>query len=137
MSGCEYLSQAYRATRYEVPSLGLKLFIDQPSLPLDVVLRHFDAISWAFISVENPRSQRLDARTNAERHHRLREHVAAGGWRRFEGYSIALDGGWPPESALLVLGIGPDDAVEIGRDFEQNAIVVGRLGLPPMLRWCE
>ncbi|GIS62390.1 MAG: hypothetical protein CM1200mP2_46150 [Planctomycetaceae bacterium] len=35
---------------------------------------------------------------------------------------------WEPEISLLVLGIERDDAVAIGRRFDQVAIVCGRTG---------
>ncbi len=137
MSGREFLDAAYRATLYTVPGLGLKLFIGRPSRSLDAVLRYFDRAQWAFVTAANPRSKRLDERANAVRHHALRQRVWAGGWQGFEGYSVALDGRWPPESALLVLGIDEAAAVRLGRSFDQNAIVVGRRGAPPALRWCD
>ena len=46
----------------------------------------------------------------------------------FEGQGVPDAADWEPEISLLVLGIGREQAVAIGRDFGQLAIVCGRPG---------
>lgn len=41
----------------------------------------------------------------------------------YRGAGLDPSGQWPAEESLLVLGINLAIAVEIGREFEQNAIV--------------
>ena len=53
-----------------------------------------------------------------------------------EGAGVGTGGDWPPEPSFLVLGIGAEAAVDIGRAFGQVAIVVGRRGEPARLRFC-
>ena len=130
------LEKAYRATTYEAPSLGLKLRIGETSLPLDVVLRHFGVRDWAFISAANPRSELTDPKTNAHNHQRLRQQMRETGYLFFEGYSIADNRDWPPESSLLILGIDRETAIETGRAYRQNAVVCGSVETPAELVWC-
>ena len=40
---------------------------------------------------------------------------------------------WVPEDSYLILGIPRTDAISLGYDFGQNAIVVGRIGNPAEL----
>ena len=48
----------------------------------------------------------------------------------FEGESVLDPAAWPPEPSLLILGMSPDEARSLGRQFGQLAIVVGRRGEP-------
>ncbi len=57
------------------------------------------------------------------------EHVVQErGFASYPGESIGDDGLWPPESSLLVLGIGRIDAARLGQRFGQLAVVYGELG---------
>ena len=131
------LERVYRATCYEVPALDLLLTIGQASPGLDQLLREHDVDDWAFISAANPHSRLASAGTNARQHQRLLQRVQALGFHQyFEGVGIAVEGSWPAEPSLLVLGIKCSDAVSLGKEFEQNAIVAATLGEVAALVWC-
>ena len=53
-----------------------------------------------------------------------------------EGHGAGIDGAWPLEISLLVVGITLDDARALGRQFGQLAIVAGRVGEPARLVPC-
>ena len=38
------------------------------------------------------------------------------------------DDSWEPEASFMVLNIRKEDAIKIGKQFKQNAIVVGVIG---------
>ncbi len=132
------LDDAYRGTTYSVlmpEGSLLALRIGERSAPLDRLLAATGHDDWAFVTACNPRSTRLDALENAERMARLAETVQARGLRAIPGESRGDGGDWPAESSLLVLGIGEPDAIELGRLFDQHAIVAGSRGGPPRLVW--
>lgn len=130
------LERVYRATRYEVPVLDLVLTIGQTSPGLDQLLREHGVEAWAFISAANPHSRLADAARNARQHQRLIQRVQASGSKYYEGLGVAEDRSWPAEPSLLILGIKRSDAVSLGREFEQNAIVAATLGEAAALVWC-
>ena len=88
---------------------------------------------WAFISACNPGS--VLCSDNAARHTRLIEKLDDLGYRHFPGTGIPLEGGWPPETSLLVCGIGDREAVALGLEFGQHAIVCGECGKAARLVW--
>ncbi|HQT26370.1 MAG TPA: DUF3293 domain-containing protein [Burkholderiales bacterium] len=85
--------------------------------------------SWAFVSACNPGS--VQCTDNARRHAlltaRLKDH------RFHAGMGVPDRGDWPPEESVLICGIEEDEAVLIGREFGQNAIVCGENGSPARL----
>ena len=54
-----------------------------------------------------------------------------------EGRGIGSDPDWVPEDSYLIIGIPRADAISLGYDFGQNAIVVGRIGNPAELVPCH
>ena len=132
------LDAAYRATTYSVEmpdGTWLSLRCGKPSEPLDRYLAAAGADHWAFITACNPQSTRLGESENVERMARFVDFVRHRGLRTLvaAGRSDACD--WPPEPSLLVLGIEESEAIELGRMFDQHAIVVGSRGGPPRLVW--
>ena len=137
------LDAAYRATTYWVepataPRFGLRC--DERSETLDGMLGEAGVRTWAFLTACNPGSRRLDAAMNAARMARLAASVETLGLQAIAGVGIGdaegVHGGeWPAEPSLLVLGICEADAIALGRQFGQNAILVGTIGGCPTLVW--
>jgi hypothetical protein len=50
---------------------------------------------------------------------------------------VGDDNRWPPEDSYLVLDIGVEDAAELGRTHEQNAVVAGSIGKAARLVSCR
>jgi len=59
------------------------------------------------------------------------------GYTTFPGEGSGDDGQWPPERSLLILGILRDDAIRLGRDFGQRAVVYGEQGGRALLLPCS
>ncbi len=129
----EEIKTAYLETSYRVyaPAGTITLRIGESSAALDRLLVEHGSDFWAFITAFNPRSKPLGAETNEVRHLELIERVR--GYKTFEGESQADDLKWPAEKSLLIIGIEPEVAVETGKHFNQNAIVIGRLNESPQL----
>lgn len=127
------LREAYLATTYEVQHLGLQLRIGEENWHLEEFLIDNNAFSWAFISSWNPLSQPLSPSENEKRHLKFVEIVKTKQWVFAEGFGVPKDESWLPEKSLFLLDISINEAFSLGKMFNQNAIVVGRLGKAPEL----
>ena len=126
------LEAAYRATTYRVATAGGPLEIrvgeSEPAL---------DATSWAFVSAANPGSRPASRADNERAHAALLARVHDGGWQSREGAGLPAAAGWAPERSQFIAGIGRTDALRLGREFRQNAILVGVAGGPAAFAWLE
>ena len=136
------LIDAYLDTRYQVDGADVShaLRIGKPigNGPGSVgdIIGQAGAMCGAFITAWNPHS---DPTTTPE------ANLAAGKrlMMRMQGFphvtvhpgnGIGTDCTWPPEPSVFAVGLGEDDAIVLGREFGQNAIVwVGRDGVPRLL----
>lgn len=131
------LDAAYRATSYRVNDARKGSFvirIGERSADLEELLFDEVEFDWAYLTACNPGSMRLDDAENARRTDELRNILRARWPRHHFGVSVGHDGTWR-EPSFLVLGIRESDAVELARQFGQNAIVAGRAGQPARLVW--
>lgn len=90
----------------------------------------------SLITAFNPSARPLPAAENVRRHARLRERVESLGLSFLEGENSAADGSWR-ESTLLCLGLKLQDALDLGREFGQLAILYAGLDAVPRLRACQ
>lgn len=122
---------AYNDTKYRVFKPELVLIIGKVHPMLDKILREYGKDSWAFITASNPYSNPLSDGVNGARFALLKESVKS--YIYFEGEGVGPDPSWKPEQSLLIIGINEIDAIEIGKSFDQNAIVLGRIDSPSEL----
>lgn len=120
----------------DAPGAPIALRVDEVSPELDALLERFGVRRWAFITAYNPYSEKLAPEENQERHRRLLEAIRARGLQSFPSSGVDDDGTWPTERGLLVLEIDRDDAVALGRELEQNAILAGEAGGAARLVFC-
>lgn len=136
------LLAAFRATRFIVhgaeggPAAGITLRVDQKNPALDRLLAQRGVRGCAFITAWNPGAVRLPAGENARRQAALAAAVRAAGYECWPGEGVGADGFWPAEDSLLILGISRPDALALGRQFGQLAIVYARRGEPVELLIC-
>lgn len=130
-----HLIAAYNSTTYHVATPAIDIRIGSTTAALDLLLEQYDASEWAFISAWNPMSVQQSAADNEATHRQLLAAVVA--FPHFEGEGIGEDGLWPPERSLLILGMGFERAVELGRQFRQQAVVVGEKGSVARLVWVD
>lgn len=130
------LLQAYLHTTYQVDFPDIKIKIGEPNPDLNALLVSSQTESWAFITAWNPKSSLLSTKENDWRHQKLVRIVKNTGYPHFEGKGIGKDSDWPPEISLLILGISKMEALELGREFRQNAIVFGEKSQVPALIFC-
>lgn len=124
------LLDAYRRTAFmaNTPKGRLCLRVGQRSIELDELLTAHGVNTWAYVTALNPGSVPLTAEENSARQRQLERTVAELGLASYAGEGIGDDGRWAPEPSLLVLGTGRNDAVRLGQQFGQLAVVYGELG---------
>lgn len=121
------LVQAYRETEYRVfGGHPMMIRIGELSPGLDVLLNQSRFSSAAFITACNPFSEQMSNEENDRRQESLRTDLETLGLPVIEGNGIHPAGEWPGEPSFLVPGIDRDVAIDLGRRYQQNAIV-----------WCE
>lgn len=128
MSGSEVpaeLIEAYKRTQYRAfaDSGEIVLRIGQTSRAAAQLVQAAGASGGAFITAENPLSEQLTSTDNAVRQGQLREDLVKLGASVIEGTGQGDDLRWPAESSYAAIGIGREQACELGRKYQQNAIV--------------
>jgi hypothetical protein len=87
-----------------------------------------------FITAFNPFGQKQDDAANEAAHARLGEQLRATSEHVIEGEGAYTAGNWPPEKSYLAFGIDADTARELGRHFQQDAVVwIGKDAVPQLL----
>ena len=132
------LQTAYEQAVYEVydGKNTIELSIGEHCPELDRIIPT-EYSSWALITAYNPYSQYLSEGENRQRHQKLLDRLSD-----LQLTSLAAVGKdrkniWTAEPSLLIFGLNRHDAIAIGREFQQNAIVYGELHQPVELLWID
>jgi|GEM_PF-365930 len=120
------LEEAYRQTSYCAE--GFALHIDQRDPQFEQFLRKNRVNSWCFVTASNPQSQSLTPAENHARNQHFGQRLKSAGYVFFRALGVPHTDLWEPEHSFLVLGISLDDAVGLGREYGQKAILYGQLG---------
>ena len=132
------LFEAYKKTTFRVylPLGVIDIRIGCGNALLNQLLLKNNAQSWAFITACNPHSVRQNADVNTFLNTQLENYLSEKQYLFFKGIGVGDDASWEPEESFLVLNIRNEDAMKIGRQFKQNAIVAGVIGNAPELIDC-
>ena len=132
------LFEAYKNTTYLVYSpigeIDIRIGVMNPLL--QQLLLNNSSESWVFITAYNPYSVMQDAGVNTILNTQLEDYLSGKRYLFFKGIGVGDDNSWEPEASFMVLDIRIEDAVKLGRQFKQNAIVVGVIGNAPELIDC-
>ena len=126
----EDLLEAYRLTSYvaALPHGEIRIRIGEPLPAL--------AGTAAFLTAENPGSEKLPPKVNALRTLDLERVLRSRGWIAFPARAIPDQPGWDVEHGFLLRDVPLQDAVDLGRAHGQNAIVYVGAGEPARLVLC-
>jgi len=132
------LFEAYKNTTYRVYlTLGeIEIRIGVMNLLLQEFLLSNNVESWAFITACNPYSVLQNADANTFLNTQLEAYLLEKQYLFFKGVGVGDDDSWEPEASFMVLNIRKEDAIKLGKQFKQNAIVVGVIGNSPELIDC-
>ena len=131
------LLQAYRDTDYWCAGfdgqgpISLRIGVAQPAL--QVLYQLFRVNCAGFITACNPLSQSLSDAENTLRQQRLQSQLKQMGFACLPGEGRPLRPGWSPEPSWLVPGLSLPQACELGRRYQQHALVwAGSDGIPQL-----
>jgi hypothetical protein len=129
------LRRAYEETAYivQLHDGPLSIRIGKHHPELDCLLAAHQCQTWVFLSAENPRSEALLPELNERRHHKLIGALEKQRVLFFEGKGVPDRPGWQPEKSVLVLGADAAWILRHAVEFEQLAVVEGRIGEPARL----
>ena len=125
---------AYRATQYRIG--GPEAFTLSIGAKSDALLQLYRKTGQAcgvFITAFNPFGQAQSAEANQAAQFLLGEHLRALSRHVIEGAGYP-SGDWPPELSFFALGIDEGAARQLGRRFDQDAVVwAGADAVPKLL----
>lgn len=126
--------RAYHETEYWVdPPAALVLRIGEKCQALAQLHTNHGVVESAFLTACNPCGQELSDAENATRQQTLVDEVCRHGLTVITGAGKHPSNGWPPEPSVLVLGLGLDQARELGKAWQQDAIVWAGADAVPQL----
>jgi len=131
------LEEAYKQTLYEVfaDEQTVVIRVDIPNRELNRLVEQYAKISWALITAWNPYSQVLSEAKNAARNVALEGEIQQLALPYLKASGKDPSGEWLSEESFFVLGIGRKDAIALGKEFNQNAILYGSSTTTPQLIW--
>lgn len=129
------LIQAYKETDFNVYEPKITIKVGQVNQELDLLLQSHNCITWAYITAWNPYSELTDDTTNEEKNNQLGNDLTE--YILLAGEGVGSDQSWQPEKSFLILGIALEEAIRIGKEYRQNAIVVGKIHEEPQLIWIK
>lgn len=121
------LWQAYADTLFvyrDGDAIGVLRVGQKPDALTETLMQQASVSSAAFITAYNAQhGTDLSPADNQDRQQQLRDVLQSHGlvWRA--GVGIGRDTAYDPEASLLVLGVKESDAIQLGRDYGQNAVV--------------
>ena len=129
---------AYLHTEYIVQDQQnhLVIRIGEINPSLDELLHGYQSRKWAFITAYNPFSKLLPDEENKIRQANFIKELEKRKFRFLNGKGQSESGDWQAEPSLFIFDIDRETAIDLGNDFEQNAIVTGQIGKAPELVWC-
>jgi len=116
--------QAYRETEYRVlGTVPAVLCVGVRCADLEVLHRAHQTTCSAFVTACNPLGHIVSDRINARQQQALVEEISRRGLVAIPGIGVHPAGEWRGEPSFLVPGLSRDAAAELGRQFEQNALI--------------
>ncbi len=101
----------------------MAIIIGKPNKMLERLLQLYHTDEWAIITADNPGSELLTPAENRIRYESLLMEAKRLPFPFFPGYGLDPTGEWPPERNVLLAGISREEAMELGKKFDQNAVV--------------
>ena len=95
----------------------------------------FGGRAFTLVTAQNPQSKPLSKAENRERNERLEQHLSTKNYDYGPSLGKSTDGSWE-EAGFTVFDLSLEDALVLGSQFGQHAVVYGE-GEQIALAWCE
>lgn len=128
------LVSAYLATQYHIAwpdEKGCFLTIGDVDAAFAAFLEAQHIYTFAIITASNPFSKILEDTENERRNLALEKDLKQHATLLIAAQNICPAASWPTEYGFCAVGISEEMAVGLGRKYEQFAVVLGSLPLPP------
>jgi hypothetical protein len=127
--------RAYQATdyRFGLDNNEIVINIGKRSSRLASLFDHYLVDCGAFITAYNPLGTIQPDHANEQAHTDLLQHLQALNLSCIEGAGSDASSNWPAERSYFALGLTLEPAKEIGRHFNQDAIVWVGADVTPQL----
>ncbi len=132
----EQLKTAYQQAVYRIFQPPISWKIGELAPEIEDLFHDYKAETAIFITAANPYSQICSAEKNKDNHLDLEKWIQEKQLPYIKGQGEDPLGVWPPEESFLLLGLNATEGVELGRYWQQNAVVLLETGCPPTLLWC-
>jgi hypothetical protein len=119
------LIEAYKNTNYRILEPNVSILLNQKNPILDQWLEEKNLSTWAFITAFNPYSILLPDEKNLQAGELLKEKISSLGFAYFEGTAESVKDDFPAENSAFIMGIPKNQAMELAKEFEQNAFLFG------------
>ncbi|NJC25144.1 DUF3293 domain-containing protein [Neolewinella antarctica] len=94
--------------------------------------------TYAFVTAYNPYSDGTTSLPeNLARSRVLRKLVEEQGFAHLPAAGVDPAGEWPEEVGVMLFDVALENALKIGIDFKQNAILFGEISGEPAVLWCR
>ena len=125
------LLAGYQATCYSILNPKIYIYLDKENKELQTFLIEQNFHSWCFITAWNPFSRALTLDENTSLNKKLESDL--NNYIVFPAEGKDTLGDWPPEISFFVANISKEQAIFLGKKYEQNAIVYGEINSPATL----
>ena len=115
------LIQAYKATCYSILNPKIDIYLEKENEALKSFLKEQSLDSWCFITAWNPFSKALSIEENTALNKKLEADLIH--YAIFPAIGKDTLGKWSPEISFFVGNISKEQAMFLGKKYEQNAIV--------------
>ena len=112
-------SNAYTTAVYKAGGFAFTLDAEERGTTL------FSGRAFAIVTAHNPRSERLSSEENERRHEELEKVLNERNAVFGPSVGESLDGEWR-EAGVIVYDVALEEALELGRRFEQHAVLYGQ-----------
>lgn len=133
--------EIYKQAHYQVllptqagTDIEVSFRINHSNPQLDELMELHGKQTACFITACNPKGERIDERENLRLMSELESIIQQKQLPYYFGHGGDSKGAWL-EKSLLIVGIGVDEADQLARQYDQNAVVWFERGIPPVLRW--
>jgi hypothetical protein len=125
---------AYQQSEYRVHgSVPIILQVGVRSAQLAILQQVHRTDCSAFVTACNPLGVLIDDAVNTQRQEALAAEISRLGHIAIGGLGQHPTGQWPAEPSFLVLGLSRAGAQQLGRQFEQNAVLWANADATPQL----